>query len=223
MKKILFGSIIRDGESYLPRYYDQLKSLTKDYEIGLAICEGDSLDDTGEMIYRLLPSELALYSYTYSHNGPKFGSVDVSERWFNIAKTWNYMLDNIVNEFEEYDYFCYMEADLIWDKATIDKLVEGMEEFDCVAPMSMLGENWFYDTWGHRSNGMNFAATYPYHPYFNDYLRYMPLDSAGSCILMKSEVAKNCRLSLKDAMIGHDIIKKGYSFVLDKIVIVNHP
>lgn len=223
MKKILFGSIIRDGEGYLSRYYDQLRSLTNDYEIGLAICEGDSLDDTGEMIYRLLPSELVLYAYNYSHKGPKFGSVDNPTRWENIAKTWNYMLNNIGNALEEYDYFCYMEADLIWNKETIDKLVEGMEDFDCIAPMSMLGENWFYDTWGHRSNGMNFSAIYPYHPYFNNCLRYMPLESAGSCILMKAEVAQHCRLNLKDAMIGHDIIKHGYSFVLDKTAIVNHP
>lgn len=223
MKKILFGSIIRDGEGYLSRYYDQLRSLTNDYEIGLAICEGDSLDDTGEMIYRLLPSELALYAYNYSHKGPKFGSVDNPTRWENIAKTWNYMLNNIDNALEEYDYFCYMEADLIWNKETIDKLVEGMEDFDCVAPMSMLGQEWFYDTWGHRSNGMNFGASYPYHPFFNDCLRYMPLESAGSCILMKSKVVQTCRLSLKDAMIGHDIIKQGYSFVLDKTAVVNHP
>ena len=221
--KILFGSIVRDGESYLPRYFEQLRSLTSDYEIGLAICEGDSTDNTLAVLSHAQVNEtFNLYLYKYSHNGPKFGSVDNAERWFNIAKTWNYMLDNC-NKFNEYDYFCYMEADLIWNKETIDKLVEGMEEFDCVSPMSMLGENWFYDTWGYRSNGLNFAATYPYHPYFNDCLRYMPLDSAGSCILMKSEVAKNCRLSLKDAMIGHDIIENGYSFVLDKTAIVNHP
>lgn len=223
MKKILFGSIIRDGESYLTRYFEQLRSLTSDYEIGLAICEGDSKDNTVSLLIDLMEKHsFPVYPYQYSHNGPKFGSVDVSERWFNIAKTWNYMLDNC-NKFQEYDYFCYMEADLIWNKETIDKLVEGMEDFDCVAPMSMLGENWFYDTWGHRSNGMNFSAIYPYHPYFNNCLRYMPLESAGSCILMKSEVTQHCRLNLKDAMIGHDIIKHGYSFVLDKTAVVNHP
>ena len=40
--KILFGSIVRDGASYLPRYFEQLRSLTDKHEIGLAICEGDS-------------------------------------------------------------------------------------------------------------------------------------------------------------------------------------
>lgn len=220
--KILFGSIVRDGASYLPRYWEQLNSLTDTYEIGLIITEGDSVDSTWEMLWELYPRQFDLYTYQYSHNGPKFGSVDNPTRWTNIAKTWNYMLDNC-NKFQEYDYFCYMEADLIWNKETIDKLVEGMDEFDCVAPMSMLGQEWFYDTWGHRSNGMNFTANYPYHPYFNNCLRYMPLESAGSCILMKSKVAQNCRLSLKDAMIGHDIIKQGYSFVLDKTAIVNHP
>ncbi len=131
------------------------------------------------------------------------------------------MLNNF-NKFNEYDYFYYMESNLIWNKETIDKLVEGMKEFDCVAPMSMLNQI-FYDTWGHRANGLNFSNYYPYHPDFDKFDRYMPIESAGSCILMKSEVIKNCRLNLKDAMIGHDIIKNGYSFVLDKTAIVNHP
>ena len=40
---------------------------------------------------------------------------------------------------------------------------------------------------------------------------------------MKSQVAKECRLANHDAMIGHDIVKKGYSFVLDKQSKVIHP
>lgn len=222
MKKILFGSIIRDGASYLPRYFEQLRNLTSDYEIGLAICEGDSTDNTVSVLIDLMEKySFPVYPYQYSHNGPKFGSVDVSQRWFNIAKTWNYMLDNC-NKLQEYDYFCYMEADLIWNKHTIDLLVEGLKQFDCVAPMSMLNQI-FYDTWGHRAKGLNFSNYYPYHPDFDKFDRYMPIESAGSCILMKSEVIKTCRLNLKDAMIGHDIIKNGYSFMLDKSAFVKHP
>lgn len=224
MVKLLFGSIIRDGESYLQRYFDQLTTLTSDYKVGLAITEGDSIDNTYAKIFELCPSEIDLYTFKYNHNGPKFGSVSNPTRWLNIAITWNYMLDNLREVVEDYDYFIYMESDLIWDKATISKLITGLQSnrIDAIAPMSMLGEI-FYDTWGHRAFDVKFGALYPYHYKYLDYGRYMPLTSAGSCIAMKPEVINTCRLSLVDAMIGHDIVKNNYVFMLDKESKVQHP
>lgn len=223
MTSILFGSIVRDGESYLQRYFDQINSLTPDYHVGLIITEGDSTDNTKTLLQKLVEdSNFPTVAYEYNHKGQKFGSVDNPSRWFNIATTWNFMLEQSMEVFDNYDYFCYMEADLIWNKQTIDLLVDGLNQYDCVAPMSMLHEI-FYDTWGHRSNGSNFQNLPPFHSDFYKYGRYMPLTSAGSCILMKTEVIKNCRLSLVDAMIGHDIVKQGYSFMLDKMAVVNHP
>lgn len=223
MKSILFGSIVRDGESYLERYYKQLEELTSTYKIGSIICEGDSTDNTKDLLKQLqATSSVSSKLLEFNHKGQKFGSVDNPTRWHNIAITWNYMLDQYKDSFDNYAYFCYMECDLIWNKETIDRLVEGMQWFDCVAPMSMLG-NIFYDTWGHRSNSKNFFNYSPFHEDFYKYDRYMPLQSAGSCILMKTEVIKQCRLSTVDAMIGHDIVNNGYSFMLDKHSTVNHP
>lgn len=224
MVKLLFGSIIRDGESYLQRYFDQLYDLTSDYKVGLAITEGDSIDNTYAKIFELCPSEIDLYTFKYNHNGPKFGSVSNPTRWHNIAITWNYMLEGLDAVLVDYDYFIYMEADLIWYKETIDKLVDGLEKSfgEAIAPMSMMNDI-FYDTWGHRAFGQNFGAFPPFHPKYNDYGRYMPLTSAGSCIAMKPGVINACRLSLVDAMIGHDIVKNNYMFMLDKESKVQHP
>lgn len=220
MTTILFGSIVRNGEQYLPRYFEQINSLRTEYNVQIAITEGDSKDNSYEKINQLIRQyDISTQLYKYNHAGNLYGSVNVPERWKNIARTWNYMLDRISLN---YDYFCYMEADLIWNKQTIDQLIEGMQYFDAIAPMSMLG-NIFYDTWGHRSNGHNFSNSYPYHPDFEKYPKYMPLTSAGSCIMMQSKVAKNCRLSEVDAMIGHDIIKNHYTFMLDKSAFVYHP
>lgn len=222
MRSILFGSIVRDGVGYLPRYFEQLRRLHSTYEIGLAICEGDSADETYQYLCSKDTSFLKDYQlFKYDHAGLKYGSVNIPDRWANIAKTWNYMLDHI-SCYEDYNYFCYMECDLLWDNTTIAYLVEGMNQFDCVAPMSMQG-NIFYDTWGHRSRGLHFNNAFPFHPEFLNMQRYMPLESAGSCIMMKTEVAKVSRLASHDAMIGHDIVKRGYSFVLDKQARVNHP
>jgi len=225
MVKILFMSIVRDGQEYLPRYFEQLNSLRYEYEISLAINEGDSVDNSRELILSQ-SNTLPIYLYNYSHKGQKFGSIDNPTRWMNIAKTWNYMLNLLTEEeiFDKYDYVIYMEADLIWNKSTIDKLIDGLEKSfgEVIAPMSMLG-NIFYDTWGHRSDGINFGPVYPFHANFEKYSRYVPLTSAGSCLAMKPVVAKQCRLSEVDAMMGHDIKKYSFSFVLDKTAKVNHP
>lgn len=221
MARILFGSIVRDGKAYLPRYFKQLESLTNKHEIGLFICEGDSVDGTFEYLQNVKPNFYPYHVYKFDHKGEKFGSVNNPIRWQNIAATWNYMLDRI-HTIDSYDYFCYMEADLIWDSKTIDQLVWDCDYFDAVAPMSMLGDM-FYDTWGHRAFGENFTNMYPYHSCFHRYEKYMPLQSAGSCIMMQSKVAKVCRLNPTDAMIGHDIIRNKFTFVLNKLISVHHP
>lgn len=220
MQTILFGSIVRNGVGYLPRYFEQLNSLRTQYNIKLAITEGDSTDHTYELLKDLIAQyDIPTLLYKFNHAGNLYGSVNVPERWRNIARTWNYMLDRISLT---HDFFCYMECDLKWHFHTIDKLINGMYYFNAVAPMSMLG-NLFYDTWGHRAFGHNFVNNYPYHPDFEKYPQYMPITSAGSCIMMQSKVAKVCRLSEEDAMIGHDIIKKHFTFMLDKSAFVYHP
>lgn len=220
MTSILFGSIVRNGVNYLPRYFEQINSLRSQYNVQIAITEGDSADNSYDVLKDLIRQyDIPTQLFKFNHGGNLYGSVNVSERWMNIARTWNYMLDRISLQ---YDYFCYMECDLIWNKPTIDKLVDAMQYFDAVAPMSMLG-NIFYDTWGHRALGQNFSNNYPYHPDFEKYQKYMPLTSAGSCIMMRSKVAKVCRLLEEDAMIGHDIIRNRFTFMLDKSAFVYHP
>ena len=221
MVSVLFISIIRDGITYLGQYYEQLNSLNSKYKITLAITEGDSTDDTYTYLKQNISRSGDVKLFKFDHKGKKYGSVNNPDRWQRIAMTWNSMLNKL--EFD-YDYVIYMEADLIWDIGTIDKLIEGLQKGfgDAIAPMSMLGSI-FYDTWGHRAFGENFGAIYPFHSQFTTYDRYMPLESAGSCIAMKPTVIRQCRLNPVDAMIGHDIKKFGYTFVLDKQARVLHP
>lgn len=220
---ILFGSIVRNGQSYIPRYFEQIKAVSSEHDVGIAITEGDSKDNTYQVILNeALKTQIPTMLFKCDHFGNLFGSVNVPERWKNIANTWDYMLDQLTNVLDQYDLFCYVEADLIWDKETMVQLANDCLYFDAVAPMSMLG-GIFYDTWGHRAFGENFSNTEPYHSHFDKYLVYMPLQSAGSCIMMQSKVAKVCRLNTSDAMIGHDIIKNEFSFVLNKEIAVFHP
>lgn len=212
---VTIGSIVRDGSGYIGRYFKQIEDLRKHIPVNVIITEGDSTDNT----WALIQNREGVTPFKYDHKGAKYGSVNVKERWKNIARTWNHMLSQAGSIKTP---FIYLEADLLWDSKSMLSLIEGLSDFDAVAPMCFHG-NIFYDTWGHRAFGRHFTNLYPYHANLTDYDRYMPIESAGSCIVMKSEVINSCRLSEVDAMIGHDIITKGYSFVVDKKTRIYHP
>lgn len=216
---IIFCSIVRNGTSYLGSYLKRLSDYASisGHDISLAICEGDSTDNSYWFIQNNKPDNIDLFLYNYNHGGQEYGSVNVPERWQNIARTWNHLFDQL--DFRAWDRCVYMESDLTWDFYTIEKLL--VSPYDVTSPMSMIG-NIFYDTWGHRSNGVHFTNQFPFHPDFNRYKRYMPLESAGSCLVAIPEVFNTCRLSEVDAMIGHDIVKNGFSFMLDKTARVTH-
>lgn len=226
MKRLLVCSIVRDGMKYLPLYFHNLKSIAEklDIIIDVCICEGDSTDNTYDYLLNMATNCTWLRVFKYDHKGKKYGSVNVAERWKNIAKTWNYMLDQIKDDLHVYNGCMYLESDLYIDENTVKLLLDDLDTYDAVAPLSLaMEEDRFYDTWGHRAFGVNFVFVYPYHKLYTTYGRFFPLESAGSCIMMRPEVLKICRVAEHDAMIGHDIIKYNFSFVLDKETNVYHP
>lgn len=220
---ILFTSIVRDAELYLDRYFSQLKELNNLVPCQLLITEGDSVDNT---LSKIEECPVLFYCYKQDHNGQKFGSVDNPVRWKNIAQTWNWMYDNFSN-WKAYKAIVYMEADLIWTPETILSLIEGLSKFHAVSPLVMLRDtSIFYDIWGYRDkNGKHFFSNPPYHEDLEKCSeRYYPLSSAGSCIVMQPRVLRTgCRLSEKDAMIGHDLRKHGYALALDTQQKIYHP
>ncbi len=230
---VQIGSIVRDASEYLNRYFTQVQELQRALfargdSVQVAIAEGDSVDDTWDMLrmhqaleeyVHVTPPRLIKYDLA----GQKFGSVNVPQRWANIARTWNMLLDEIQNE--PFDVFIYVEADLIWQPETMLALIADLAYVDAVAPMSMHQSGYFYDTWGHRAGGLNFSNNPPYHPRLPDVKpgQLMQLDSAGSCKVMRAKVARQCRLAESDAMMGHDIYKNGFSLWLDPEQKVIHP
>lgn len=225
---IVLASIMRDATPYLDRYMAQVDELRQalaqrgDTLINV-VCEGDSKDDTWAHLLNYYQSvKDGFRFFNFSHGGEKFGSVDHPTRWQNIARTWNHLLNRISDL--EFDAFIYIESDLFFSSDTMLKLLKHLDDVPAVAPMSMLSDTVFYDTWGHRANGSHFQNNQPYHPVLVDWTDgLIQLDSAGSCKVMRAEVAKSCRLSEQDAMMGHDIYKNGYSLWLDPTLKIQHP
>lgn len=235
--RVAIGSIFRNSEPYLDRYFTQVASLTgwlagKDIETHLILVEGDSTDDTWRVlqergkflmsfIQNVSPgSEITLLKK--DHGGPSFGSVDNDIRWRNISKVCNALL-NCVSAKD--DALVYVESDLIWNRETILHLLEHIKEVDAVAPMCFHQQTGlFYDIWGHRKDGVRFSQYAPYHPGITNGLT--TIDSAGSCIVMKGSVARSCRFTPPELGIvgfGGDIREKGFALCLDPSQKVVHP
>ena len=229
---VAMASIVRNAEGYLDRYLRQAGALrellaARGDTLIMRVAEGDSSDNTWARLTEAVRETPGMAVYKLDHEGPAFGSIDDPTRWRNIARTWNRLFERIKED--DYDALIYVEADLIWEPATMLRLLGRLNDtgraVDVVSPMSMHMAGFFYDTWGYRASGHRFGPTPPYHPG----LAGLPaggllrLDSAGSCKVMRDVVARQCRFSEQDAMLGHSVNAKGYGFWLDPSVAVFHP
>jgi hypothetical protein len=125
---------------------------------------------------------------------------------------------------DEDDVLVYVESDLVWDAPTIVRLVSQVKPgTDVVAPLIFAGEH-FYDVWAFRKNGARFGPFHPYHSELNhDGLTVV--DSVGSCLIMRGEVARRCRIIDDEALVGfsRDVWAKGYNIHCDSRERVRHP
>lgn len=225
---VVLASIVRNSCGYLDRYLGQAAALRNMLEargdaLLMRVAEGDSTDGTWQRLTEEVVTTPGLSIYKLDHGGPEYGSIDHPTRWGNIARTWNGLFERIKGE--KFDALIYVEADLIWQPLTMVRLLQRLEEVDVVAPLSMHCTGFFYDTWGHRAAGQHFRAWPPYHPALVDLQpgELLRIDSAGSCKAMRAEVARRCRFSEVDAMIGHSVNAEGYGFWLDPALAVYHP
>lgn len=239
--RVVIGSIFRNSTSYLKRYFDQVDSLVHEIHkrgdtVYLVLAEGDSDDRTYEAIIKNLCDRGYQSNSTclkVDHGGRAFGSIDHDERWRNISMVCNQLLCFV----PICDKMIYVESDLIWEAETMLKLLDavgpGDTDFDAVAPMCFHKPTGnFYDTWGHRANGVRFTPTFPYHqniPYgaldFEDHA-YIPIDSAGSCLVMRGGIPLVCRFTPPErGIVGfcEDFARHGYDLWLDPNCSVLHP
>ena len=241
MSRIAIASIFRNSVPYLDRYVKQVADLSGHlcglgFDIHLIAAEGDSTDDTYEQLKRKLGylygrvqhvstgSQLSIIKA--EHGGKAYGSVDNPFRWKNISYVCNKVLESVE---EDDDFLLYVESDLIWDAETMQYLLGHLHQqqhIDAVAPLSIhQPTKRFYDTWGHRKDGQCFQQDRPYHPGIRG-ISLTPIDSAGSCIAMRGEVARECRFTPPELDIvgfGNDIRARGYKLYLDPGLRVLHP
>jgi len=244
-RPIVLGSCVRNGAGYLPRYFEQVGGLaehvrTHGFKFKHVALEGDSEDTTWADLVKYFTRVGSTYPVQLIHyevGGRAYGSVDVADRWKQIARCWNHMWRRL-NDGPPVGIFIYMEADLIWDPPTVWGLVEHvLDGVDAVAPMSMLRNSphhVFWDTWGHRAGGLRFQNAPPYHPWLDPRKAIPPdcydrerglikIDSAGSCGVFHGDIVRKCTFRDRDAMVGPSLYEEGFTFWLDPMLEVIHP
>lgn len=235
---VVICSIFRDSESYLDRYCGQVASLVGWLAGGrvsthLIWVEGDSSDNTYGILQQrggFLSGIAGMYNtrcdltlLKHDHGGPKFGSVEDDIRWRNISAVCNTGLAAVR---EQDTSVIYVESDLIWSRETMLELLDDLNTVEAVAPMCFhQPTGLFYDTWGHRKDGVRFSQHPPYHPGIQN-LGLTRINSAGSCIAMQGDVARKCRFNPPELGIvglGMDMLRAGKQLWLDPRQSVYHP
>ena len=224
--QIALGSIFRTSESYIPRYAAQVAALREaapEHSFRLVLCEGDSLDNS----YDVLKARFDGAVSKRAHGGPAFGSVNDPQRFRQMAWTWEGVFERLLPSDE---IFIYVESDLIWDAATILKLIGHLEKpgVDVVSPMVWY-QGRFYDNWGMRGpDGVCLSIYPPYHRSFLEpsYEGLYALSATGSCLVMKGEVARTAKWEPADMCIvgfSWNAVKCGYKIWMDPKARIHHP
>lgn len=224
----MLGSIFRDSTPYLPRYFGQVRELAAELKargdsLRVIWAEGDSVDDTWDMLAMTLDGSLEGRLLRCAHGGPRYGSVDQIERWRQVAPVCNAVLAQVE---DDVDAVVYVESDLVWEPATMLRLLSWRDEtdFDAISPMVWYGtpgSTWFYDVYAFRAAGRHFTASPPYHPALTH--RVMAVESTGSCLVMRGDVARACRFGLETCLIGESLAEHGYSLWVDPGASIWHP
>lgn len=229
--RVVIGSAFRNSTSYLDRYFIQLRALQKALvqrgdSLRLIAAEGDSLDNTHTALLSLSRHlNLPLQFVDCTHGGPHFGSTEAPERMVALSKVGNAIFGG-VNDTD--DVLVYVESDLTWEAEAVTTLIDDAWRweagYDVFAPMVMAGEH-FYDIWGFRKiGGVRFSPWE--HQQFNgngDQSYFYPLDSAGSCLVMRAAVARKCRILNDYCLVGWcaDAKQKGFHIAMDRRAQVN--
>jgi len=221
MRAALISMFRTTPPSCLDRYFAQVAELPDD--VHLIVVEGDSKDDTRERLQRHLSkaqrtSELVVHE----HGGRHYGQVIDPERFRQRAGCKNAGFEKVPQDAE---VVIYVEGDLVWSAQDLLALAEQLRPgIDVIAPSVWAGPS-FYDIWGFRDlTGRKFDSGPPYSPALNGE-RLTELETAGSCLVMRGEVARSCRASDDEEIVGFckDARSKGFRVFTDWQTRIFHP
>lgn len=235
---VLLCSIIRGGRHYCERYVQQAKELAgeltlKGDSLRVVIGEGDSTDGTRQVLDRLLRESGLPYELldVVTHT-PWYGSTVNPARFKAKAYCDNIVLSRVRHggTSDADDIVLFIEADLIADAKTLVTAINHVKDGkDVIALMPWAGRA-FYDLWAYEAINPNtgqatpFGAFEPYHPSLKFDGTLTEITSAGSCFVMRAEVA---RIPVPEDEEFRSWSKKireaGYKMYTSPVLRIHHP
>jgi glycosyltransferase involved in cell wall biosynthesis len=159
-ESVLVYSIVRNIESRVDSYYQQLKSIvdqSPDYDFYLSIYENDSTDQTKKMLYSKDWSFFSGVSIITENINTKFyGSVKDATRVENLAKARNKAIE-AGGFLDKVDYILMVEGDNKFKTQSVRELLnfKNVEpEFDVVSGVSIRPSGSHYDWWATRTTAI---------------------------------------------------------------------
>ena len=228
--KVALGSAFRNSVSnrQFDRWITQALSLAwllrrNGHEMTVIMAEGDSNDRTREVIDTFLDEgAVSGVRVDVTHGQPWFGSTEHAERFAALQGVGNGILEAITTDI---DVLVYVESDLIWEAFEILSLIERLSAaVDVVAPLIFAG-SCFYDIFAYRDlDGVRFGPFAPFHSSL-EAQTFVEVGSAGSCLVMKGEVARKCRVDATSGLVGFcaDARQQGFRIWVDSDRTVRHP
>lgn len=226
---VVICSAFRNSIAYIDRYFDQIDRLANliarrgDW-LSLVLGYGDSTDGTPAALFEAAAMSIGARLIDVSHGGPAFGSVVHEQRFKQLAFIGNKIFANVP---DDADAICWLESDLIWEPEVIAELLNHLQWHACVAPciMDSPPANTWYDTFVFRKDGQQFVKPSPYHACMLTGDHMIEMDSVGSCVVMRADVAKQIAVPEEDVLIGvcRQIRDMGEKVFLDSSQKVFHP
>jgi hypothetical protein len=227
---VVLGSAFRNAAGpQIGRWSSQCCSLEMRLEswnisFRMIAVEGDSTDNTTNQLLDLQIAGAPLSIIHHNHGKRVFGSTEESDRLEALSEVGNAILSSVK---KDDDILIYVESDLIWTADVVIYLIGAvMSGYDVIAPMIFAGEN-FYDIFVYRGlDGERFSPFSPYHlSLLTDSSLPVEVESVGSCLVMKAEVARKCRIKDSRALLGFckDARERGYRIWVDKMQRIEHP
>jgi len=157
--RILISTIIRNRESHVARWADQLCTLTElnpTIQFDLSVFENDSTDKTKQLLEtaedQLLDHFSSVLIETQDLNWPYFNSIKEEERVGFLARARNFTLD-VIEELEgldQYDKIVCVEPDIEYEPAELSNLLYTKDDIASGYSVLPNGNNWIYDCWATR-------------------------------------------------------------------------
>jgi len=235
---IKVGALFRDSQVWHNRYIGQVQRYFRQideqrtygtYKIDeIVASEGDSKDSTWEALQEEQKHRPNLKLIKMDGSNLAVQSTGGEERIKELSRLANEVLEQI----QDADYILWSESDLIWpNEHLILSLLNSFNEVNdlgVVAPLIFLENEWrvFYDTYIFRSTkDILWQNQHPWIHNFYEYDKYIPMNSVGSCTLIKGEAIRNGARFGNTGFVDlcQNVRDLGLKVVANRSILIYHP